>query len=436
MEPILHPGYVESAIRPIGDQLSQKSQQDVNLAPDFVRAINSASADLCSKLADRRSVIHKNFVFFTPNILAAFGMLDAGAPADAKIALDAFLRTNEVKGDYHASFGKWIDNLSSRSVSQAAELEKSAITANKFFYKQSQAVITREDVTIPVETELRLGQYRPVQISFRNNGEAQSLTNAWVEKETEGKIKNLVEGNLPDRTVLMLVTAALFQGSWKLPFDEQDNSVETFHNSDGTKVKFTMMNLGIDGLRLYSDWKNHVTICELPFHGDTSLLVVNCGSRWDLNGAQAAANLKSFMTRENLLEMIENFDEQAQPQDALQIGIPKFNVKDKTDLFKELSSERIVQAIVGADWNGSLVEAGAGMLISTKQLVSEVQFQVDEAGAQVAAASYSPSGCESCDPEFKIEVPFGVILFDNKTKTILGLGQFLKFEGEPAENNY
>jgi serpin B len=432
MEPVFKSGLIEfQGIRPIGNQ--SVSQQKDQLAPDFVRAINAASTDLYSKLNDKRIIEHKNFVFFTPNLLAAFSMLLAGAQGDAQKALEAFLRVKDVAGDFHASFGEWIDNLTCRSVAVAAQLDKVAKESNKFFYKQAQAVMTLNGVTIPTDAETRLGCYHPVQINFNSDAEAQAITNAWVENQTEGKITNLVE-SLPEETVLMLVTAALFQGSWKYPFEEKENSTETFYNCDGTKVKFTMMNKGIDELRLYSDWEKKVTICELPFHGDISLLVVNCGGTWNREGVHSAAKLEKFMNQENILDMLEHFDERAKKRNALSIGIPKLNVKDKADIFKELANDPMVQAIVSSDWTGSLVDYHKKT--STKELVSEVQFQMDEAGAQIAAASYSPTGAESCDPEFKINSAFGVILHDNQTKTILGMGKFFKLDGEESNDDW
>jgi serine protease inhibitor len=432
MEPASKMGLVSQdfqGIRPIGDQFSSQKHQQV--APDFARAINAASTDLFSKINDKRSVEHKNFVYFTPNLLAAFSMLLAGAQGDAQKALEEFLRVKDVEGDFHSSFGVWIDNLTCRSVAMSAELEKVAKEGNKFFYKQAQAVMTLNGVTIPTDAETRLGCYHPVQINFNDDSEAQAITNAWVEKQTEGKITNLVE-DLPEETVLMLVTAALFQGNWKYPFDEKENSTETFYNSDGTMVKFTMMNQGLDDLRLYSDWKKEVTICELPYHGDLSLLVVNCGGKWNREGVRSAAKLEKFMKPENILDMLEHFDERAKKSKGLSIGIPKLKVKDKTDLFKELADDPMVQAITSSNWSGSLVNYHKKT--HTSELVSEVQYQMDEVGTQIAAASYSPTAAESCDPEFKMNSAFGVILFDNQTKTILGMGKFLKLEGEETND--
>src|SRR5437868_6562596 len=79
-----------------------------------------------------------------------------------------------------------------------------------FFFRQAQGLMTLKGISIPQTTQTRLDCFTPAHLVFNSAQEAKDLTNAWVETETEGKIKNLVE-SLPEDTVLMLATAALYQ---------------------------------------------------------------------------------------------------------------------------------------------------------------------------------------------------------------------------------
>ena len=61
-----------------------------------------------------------------------------------------------------------------------------------------------------------------------------------------------------------------------------------------------------------------------------------------------------------------------------------------------------------------------------------VDFNMSEDGVATGVASYSRSN-QSCDPQFKIDRPFGLAIVDRTTQTILGIGQMLHMEGENIE---
>ncbi|GIY05736.1 serpin B8 [Caerostris extrusa] len=94
--------------------------------------------------------------------------------------------------------------------------------------------------------------------------------NEWVEEKTEGKIKELVR-DLDPATVVMLMNAVYFKGTWKRQFDEQNTRDEIFYNhgSEEKKVPFMIMSANVGTVRL-----EHVNVLELPYEGqDISMLI-------------------------------------------------------------------------------------------------------------------------------------------------------------------
>jgi serpin B len=67
--------------------------------------------------------------------------------------------------------------------------------------------------------------------------------NAWVEKKTNGKIKDLIsQGVLDSMTRLVLTNAIYFKGNWARQFKENRTQDAPFTLADGKKIEVAMMN--------------------------------------------------------------------------------------------------------------------------------------------------------------------------------------------------
>jgi len=66
--------------------------------------------------------------------------------------------------------------------------------------------------------------------------------NAWVRKETKGKIDEIMDqGAMREGTTLVLVNAAYLDACWREPFQEADSRPGEFTLADGTRKSVTMM---------------------------------------------------------------------------------------------------------------------------------------------------------------------------------------------------
>lgn len=404
----------------------------------FCRSINATSTVLYQMMCDSRNHQHKNFMFFVPNLFASLSMIYAGAPESLKDAMERAFHMGELKDEkWHAHFNAWSQKIQNNcgtfteSVSAMLKTDQQRV---KFL--QGQLVVSK--LPLAQQFSQNLAYYRPECTTFQNPEDAKAITNAWVEKKTEGKIKNLVE-DVSSELVLIMASAALFQGNWQYPFKKENNSQEVFYNSDGTKVKVPMMNKGIDTLKMAHDHgKDYsIEILELPFHGNISLLIINPEfSRWEKDAyKKCAPQLQNYMTADNLQKLLDNYEKRFSKARGLSIGIPKVTLEDKTDLMQELKQSELVKKILDADFN-CMFNTDSKQVMKTPQLVSEVKFVMNEEGAEIAAASYSPTNAESCDPYFKVCGPFGIAVVDRQSKTIMGMGQVLKMVGEPVTKEW
>jgi serpin B len=76
-------------------------------------------------------------------------------------------------------------------------------------------------------------------------GERQRI-NEWVAEQTEGKIEELLPGGaVTPGTLLVLVNAIYFSGTWRWQFDPERTTDATFTALDGTESSVPMMHLGV-----------------------------------------------------------------------------------------------------------------------------------------------------------------------------------------------
>lgn len=401
----------------------------------FQKAINATSTFLYQEMCERNNINHKNFIFFTPTLLASLSMLYAGAQDESsfKNTLEQALHMGDLTEEkWHRNFQSWTDGIQQRSESMAKTIPGILKADKAFKFQNGQAVTIRSDLELTTAAKNNLMFYNPDIFAFENPEEARSTINSWVAKKTDGKIENLVEYVDP-KLVMIMASAALFKGQWKHPFDPKNNSVEVFTNSDGSKVRVPMMNMEIDQIKMAHDSKKgcyNVEIVELPFHGDISLLLVKSESNpWSCQD-EPADQLKSFMTEKNVQKLLDKYNKRFRSSRGLSLGIPKLDLKEKVDLLKELAHTELAKQIVNSDLSCMFENTKNSIL--TPEFISEVQFVMDEEGASVAAASYTPSNFDSCDPYFKLCGPFGMVILDRNTQTILGMGQVLKMDGEPV----
>ena len=77
-------------------------------------------------------------------------------------------------------------------------------------------------------------------LDFAGTG-AGGIVNAWAEKNTSGRIKNIVGSRLPADTRMLLANAIYFKGSWDRKFDPKATKERPFHLIEGGQAQVSMM---------------------------------------------------------------------------------------------------------------------------------------------------------------------------------------------------
>jgi serine protease inhibitor len=271
--------------------------------------------------------------------------------------------------------------------SVAVELKPAFVTLNRDFYA---ATLDPLDFTDP-----------------RTAG----IVNAWAEKNTQGRIKNIIAGPLPGDTSLLLANAIYFKGAWDRKFDAKETRDRPFHLADGGQRQVPMMQQS--GRFDYRE-RNGCQAVRLPYQGRRlamSIFLPEPGS----SVSKLLATFDPKLWQDEFLRQV--------PSRQGTLILPRL----KLDYGAELKSP--LQAM-GMKLPFSRAANFSGMS-ATPQYLSAVKhksfIEVNEEGTEAAAATVAVMRPTSVQPaarpfEMLVDRPFLFVIADNQTQAILFLG--------------
>nr|5CE0_A Chain A, Native conserpin with Z-variant (E342K) [synthetic construct]5CE0_B Chain B, Native conserpin with Z-variant (E342K) [synthetic construct] len=330
-------------------------------------------------------------IFFSPvSISSALAMLSLGAKGDTHTQILEGLGFNS-EADIHQGFQHLLQTLNRPKGLQLK-------TANGLFVDKSLKLLDSF-----LEDSKKLYQAEAFSVDF-DPEEAKKQINDWVEKQTNGKIKDLLK-DLDSDTVLVLVNAIYFKGKWKKPFDPENTKEEDFHVDEKTTVKVPMMSQK-GKFYYYHDDELSCKVLELPYKGNASMLIILP----DEGGLQ---HLEQSLTPETLSKWLKSLTRR-----SVELYLPKFKIEGTYDLKEVLSNLGITDLFSpGADLSGITEEK-----LYVSKAVHKAVLEVNKEGTEAAAAT----GVEivpRSPPEFKADRPFLFLIRENKTGSILFMGK-------------
>ncbi|CAM9215700.1 unnamed protein product, partial [Lampetra fluviatilis] len=177
-------------------------------------------------------------VFLSPlTTSVALMMLYAGAGSTTSETLSRVLRLTRLgASEPHSALGRLLRSLETRGDTKLAArifTARGRVTLKKTF-------VDKVETNYGASPQGLLGP----------SSEDVKMINAWVERRTEGLVKNLLE-DLPEETRLVLVSAIFYKGEWEVKFD-----------AGSTQLR-----------RFYLDETNSTHVFKVPFKGNKSMVV-------------------------------------------------------------------------------------------------------------------------------------------------------------------
>jgi serpin B len=348
-------------------------------------------------------------LFFSPySISTALAMAYAGARGETQQQMAQVLHLPAMTQEQLAqAFGAIIKGLNKRGGAGTYQLR----VANALWGQQDYKFL-------PAFTELVEEQYGGTlrNVDFVTAAEqARQTINAWVDKQTDGKIKDLIgPGVLNTMTRLVLTNAIYFKGNWAQQFEKDQTRNQPFTLADGTKVQVPMMNQQAHFGYAEADT---LQALEMPYVGDELSMIVLLPKKTD-----GIKELEEQLTPENLSDWMDQISRR-----EVIVSMPKFKLTDKFDLGRTLQSMGMTDAFTQrADFSG--MAGTRNLLISA--VIHQAYVDINEEGTEAAAATGVSVSLTSIGPEstpvFRADHPFLVLIRDKPSGSILFLGRTMK----------
>lgn len=253
--------------------------------------------------------------------------------------------------------------------------------------------------------------------NFANHEAARQEINAWVEQQTNSKIRELIPKGLLDAlTRLVLVNAIYFKGNWASRFDKDTTMNAEFWVTPDTSVTVPMMTQEHEFK--YADIpQEHLQILELPYEGEDLSMIILLPTEKD-----GLAALENSLC----MEKLDGWLEPLWPQKVM-VYIPKFKLNSGFSLAKMFSAMGMPDAFQEgvADFSG--MDGTRELHISA--VIHKAFVEVHEEGTEAAAAtavvmkgrgiSFAPT------LTFRADHPFLFLIRDNRSGSLLFLGRVI-----------
>lgn len=363
--------------------------------PDLPQAYNSFGFTLFGTLAHQNA--GKNTFISPTSIAVALAIATNGAAGTTR---EAMLKTLGVPGASRDAFDASNKSLMTELSSPGSDVQftiANALWLNKRFSLVPAFVTTSRDVFSATAQDLPFGDVS-----------AAKTINDWVDKNTNGRIPEIVDSTDPN-DVLVITNAIAMKAKWVVQFQEDDTHDAPFDTGAGSHVTVSMMSH--NGAYAYADtggWQ----VARLPYRGDRFAMYVLLPHKG--TGLSGAFDPATFD------RLISGLTEQ-----GIAFAMPRYTATFKAELNEPLEHLGMAQAFDPATANfAGLVAPPQRAYISL--VVHRAFVRVDEEGTEAAAATAIGMRATAIvmPPQTRMIVdhPFLMAIRDDKTKQILFLG--------------
>ena len=368
----------------------------------LVRGNNQFALELYGQLSDDGGNI-----FLSPfSISSALAMTYGGAGGRTAEEMAAALRFPYAGRRLHPAFAKLLSALKGDK-SQGYELS----IANGLWADRRQRFKEEFKGLVRVHYSAELAE-----LDFRTAAEqARAIINAWVEKQTHGKMRDLIpRGAVSELTRLVLANAIYFRGQWEEEFPKRATSDAPFKVTAEQEVIAPMM-YHQDEFQLLE--MRSFQALRLRYRGRRLAMVVFLPRK-----VEGLAEFEKSLTPEDLDSWLGNL----KPREV-QVYLPKFRVEAAFTLNKALTARGMPLAFSDqADFSG--MTGGKDLFISL--VIHKAFVDVDEKGTEAAAATaviMAPTAAPPQEKEppavFRADHPFLFLIRDERSGSILFIGR-------------
>lgn len=335
-----------------------------------------------------------NYLISPYSIEVALNMLREGSSGNTKKELDDVIGTRNL-------------NINNSNVK----------IANGLFVKNTYKDVVEDNFTNTLKTKFNS------EILY-DEFKTPSVINNWVNKKTDGMIKNILNDMDPD-FALGLANAIAIDVKWINKFDCIDTYSEEFNTYDGTKINVEMM---------HDYYKGNVKYLNEDVKG----IILPYEENLEFIGLLPNSDIKKYvnnLTKESLDTLLNSFKE-ASSSKRVSLSLPRFSYEYSLDDFKQiLVSMGIKDAFDNKMSDFSSIITKDNLLkfdkdnLYVSDAIHKTFIDLNESGTKAAAVTYfgmntsSTIGPEEYEEiEIKFNKPFIYMIRDKESNEILFFG--------------
>jgi serpin B len=345
-------------------------------------------------------------LFFSPySISTALAMTYAGARDETAEQMAKVLHFDVPAGELPSAFAAVDRELTGTGAARKYQL----YTANALWAQKGHPFL-------PAYVHLIRQAYHAGlnEVDFQNaTEEARRTINAWVEKQTREKIKDLLApGVLDNMTRLVLTNAIYFKGDWERPFKKGGTRQEPFHITAKEDVSVPMMHQKAHFQ--YLDQPDF-QVLQMPYKGKDLALVVLLPRKVD-----GLAALEETLTMEKLTACLGELSSR-----EVAVSFPKFRMTEELQLAKTLSAMGMSLAFSAGRADFSGMDGSHELFVSA--VVHKAFVDVNEEGTEAAAATGIGVVATAARIDqtivFRADHPFLLLIRDTRSGGVLFMGR-------------
>ncbi|KFZ53607.1 Leukocyte elastase inhibitor, partial [Antrostomus carolinensis] len=373
-------------------------------------SLSAANAKFCLDFFKELSKSKRNDnIFFSPlSISAALSMVQLGAGGSTAKEMEKC----EEAGGAHSQFQELLSALSKATATCSLSIANRLFGEVTFKFLQKYLDSTRALYHAELEA-----------MDFINAAEkSRRKINSWVEKQTGGKIRDLLPpGSTDGTTVLALVNAIHFKGQWARKFEEK-NTKEMPFRLNKREHRNVLMMCRTGKYKLARRQEEQVTVLELPYTGkELSMFILLPENICD--ESTGLEQLESAVTYEKLTEWTNMENVYLQ---EITVYLPQFRMEESYELIPVLQALGMRDAFIFEQADFSGLSEKPGLFLS--KVIHKSFVEVNEEGTEAAAVTIGMIviGSASClhkPYEFRADHPFLFLIKHNPSKSILFFGR-------------
>ncbi len=344
-----------------------------------------------------------NNVFVSPlSVSVALGMTLNGAHGETYDAMKTTLELNGLsETEINESYSSLIELLRGLDPKVVFEI------ANSIWYRQG---FQAEQDFLDANKDFFDSEVRELDFS---DPESVEVINGWVDEKTHGKIEKILE-DIDPGTVMFLINAIYFNGTWTYEFDPDDTEERPFANAVGEPSSVPMM----------------AQQAELAYFETDRFQAV------DMPYGDSLFSMSVILPRDpaDLEAIIEDLDQATwndwttrfAPQDV-SLRLPRFKLEYEKTLNDILIAMGMGVAFDGGRADFTRIRRSGGLWID--YVKHKAFVEVDEEGTEAAAvtvvAIVECAGCGGSHVSMHVDRPFLFFIREQHSGTILFAGKVM-----------